>query len=90
MNVKLPSTHCSNCGGEYDPFEARDGYTGCCNEPVCRGDKGMLARTDLWACKNPADTSREPKIIEKVRACCGAAAELAAEAKGLTVAWMLR
>lgn len=87
MNVKLPPTHCSGCGDEYDPFQAYEGYTGCCNEWVCLGTKGMLGRADLWACANPGQTWPNAKVVENVRACCGVAADLAAEAKGLVVVW---
>lgn len=89
MNVKLTETHCSNCGSDYDPFATHDGYTGCCNEPVCRGTEGILGRSYQWACKNPADIAGWPTIIDNVHACCGAGADLAAEAKGVAVAWRI-
>lgn len=75
-------THCSNCGRE-NP-DAPDGYTACCNEPVCGGeDYGDTYATGTFppgAVTGTADGG-------SVRGCCNHTAELAAQAKGVHVVW---
>lgn len=55
--------HCENCGRP-DPV-APDGYTECCNEPVCSG-----GFPQTWA----TGTMEPRQQTGTVRACCAAVA----------------
>jgi 2-polyprenyl-3-methyl-5-hydroxy-6-metoxy-1,4-benzoquinol methylase len=35
--MSTETSHCSHCGTAVTYWQTQDGYTGCCNEPVCDG-----------------------------------------------------
>jgi hypothetical protein len=55
MSTKTP--HCENCG-QQNP-ETKDGYTTCCNEPVCDGGESK------W------ESCEGNKNFIAIEACCG-------------------
>lgn len=66
--------HCENCGGT-ESLNGDQGYTACCNEPVCDGSeisRWVLARS--WDDLTPVRT---------VSACCGGKAQELAAREGL-------
>lgn len=79
MAQQLAADHCSSCGREQ--YGYGDGYTSCCNKRLCSGS-GLyhyLLVTDLETFVDAGT----------VRACCVAAANVAAEAQGVVVSHML-
>jgi hypothetical protein len=61
--ARIAGPHCESCG-RLNPG-TDDGYTGCCNEPVCSG--GYL---ETWA----TGTMEPHQQTGRIRACCAAAA----------------
>lgn len=74
IEIKLPSSHCSGCGHEVDYYDTDEGYTSCCNEPLCDSDG-----QDRYAI---GDNTGDRPDGREVRACCPAAATVKAEALG--------
>lgn len=59
------TVHCEMCG-RIDPG-TDDGYTGCCNEPVCYGD-----HIDVWNVGTPGDNYNHG-VTGTITTCCSGA-----------------